>query len=72
MSSWENRFENWGYPANFFMVIGAVEVICAVLIFFPKLAGYAAAVLSIVMISASIILLPNSLSYFFQAHLGVF
>ncbi len=54
MSVWENSFKDWGYPENFFMIIGAVEVICAVLLFFPKLAGYAAAVLSIVMVSAGI------------------
>lgn len=53
MSSWESRFDDWGYPDNFFMIIGIVEVVCAVLLFFPKLAGYAALVLSIVMISAS-------------------
>jgi len=53
-ATWESMFEKWGYPDNFYLVIGALEVICGVLLFIPKLAGYSAVVLSIVMISAGV------------------
>ena len=50
--SWASQFEGWGYPDNFFYLIGGLEVIFALAIFIPKLTSYASLVLTIIMIGA--------------------
>jgi putative oxidoreductase len=51
--SWERMFRTWGYPDGFYLVIGAVEVIGAIALLFPRLASYSAIMLAIVMIGAA-------------------
>lgn len=51
---WVSRFKAWGYPDNFYLVIGIIELICAVLLLIPKLAGFGSLVLIIVMVGASV------------------
>lgn len=51
--TWERMFRTWGYPDGFYLVIGAVEVIGGLALLIPRLASYAAIVLSIVMIGAA-------------------
>lgn len=46
------NFENWGYPHGFYMLIGIVELICGLLLFHPKTAGYATIMLMAVMTGA--------------------
>ncbi|MGL1887827.1 MAG: DoxX family protein [Reichenbachiella sp.] len=48
------NFENWGYPPGFYMIIGLLELIGGVLLFYPKTAGYASIILFSVMIGAVI------------------
>jgi len=47
------NFERWGYFDGFYLVIGIVEIIGAVLLFIPRTAGYAALGLIAVMIGAA-------------------
>ena len=51
-SPWPEMFEGWGYPAGFYWVVGAVELLGGLLLFVPRLAGYAAAALGPVMVGA--------------------
>jgi len=51
---WSNHFMQWGYPDGFYMVVGAVEVLGAIALLIPKTLQYAAALLSIIMLAASI------------------
>lgn len=46
------NFARWGYPGGFIYVIGAVELIAAVGLLVPRLAGYAATGLVAVMVGA--------------------
>ena len=52
--AWAKSFEKWGYPDHFYLVIGGLELLGAILIFFPKLASKAAIGLGIIMIGASL------------------
>ncbi len=51
---WIERFANWGYPDNFLYVIGVLEMLGAVGLLIPRLAGYAAGGLIVIMIGATI------------------
>ncbi len=51
---WMERFANWGYPDNFLYVIGVLEMLGAVGLLIPRLAGYAAGGLIVLMIGATI------------------
>lgn len=51
--TWERMFRQWGYPDGFYLVIGAIEVICGVGLLVPRLASYSAIVLVVVMLGAS-------------------
>ncbi len=51
---WMERFANWGYPDNFLYVIGVLEMLGAVGLLIPRLAGYAAGGLIVIMIGATI------------------
>lgn len=48
------NFENWGYPPGFYIIIGLLELIGAILLLHPKTAGYACVILFSVMIGAII------------------
>lgn len=51
---WSRQFSGWGFPDNFHMVIGAIEIIGAVLIFIPKYAAKAALGLGAIMLGATV------------------
>ena len=53
-NQWPTLFVGWGYPLWFMYVIGAAEVVLALLLLAPKLASWAAMGLSVVMIGAII------------------
>jgi len=50
---WISRFEAWGYPDQFYLVIGFVELAGAVLLLIPRLAGIGALLLIAVMVGAT-------------------
>ncbi len=52
--SWSEDFEAWGFPDHFYLVIGALELIGAVLLFIPKFTIKAVAMLNIIMLGAAI------------------
>lgn len=47
-------FEYWGYPYGFYMIIGILELLGGILLFYPLTAGYASVVLMAVMIGATL------------------
>ena len=49
---WIEKFSNWGYPDNFYLFIGVVEVLAAILLFIPKFTKQAAMFLLVVMLGA--------------------
>ena len=51
---WSEQFEGWGYPNSFYLVIGGIELILAILVFIPKYSAKAALGLAVVMIGATI------------------
>ncbi|NER13616.1 DoxX family membrane protein [Leptobacterium flavescens] len=51
---WAREFRDWGYPDNVHYIIGGLELIGAVLIFFPKFASKAALGLGIIMLGAAV------------------
>jgi uncharacterized membrane protein YphA (DoxX/SURF4 family) len=50
---WAARFDRWGYPAGFVVVIGVVEVVGALMLLIPRVATVGAAILSVVMLGAA-------------------
>lgn len=52
--TWERMFRTWGYPDHFYLVIGALEVVCGVGLLIPRTASVSGIVLSIVMIGAAV------------------
>lgn len=52
MEVWEKKFNSWGYPDNFYFLIGALEVTAGVLFFIPKLSGYSAFSMIVVILGA--------------------
>jgi uncharacterized membrane protein YphA (DoxX/SURF4 family) len=50
---WATRFERWGYPGGFVVVIGVVEVVGALMLLMPRVAAIGAAVLAAVMLGAA-------------------
>ena len=53
-SSWARNFARWGYPDGFYMVIGALEAAGGLALLVPRLTSYSAAMLSVIMIGASL------------------
>ena len=49
---WARRFQAWGYPDHFYQLIGALEVLGALSLLVPRLAGYGAAGLMVIMVGA--------------------
>jgi len=47
--SWIERFRAYGYPDHFYLVIGVLEVLGGVSLLIPKMTGYGAALLAIIM-----------------------
>lgn len=52
--AWERMFRAWGYPENFYLLIGAIEVVGGIALLIPKTASASGLVLSVVMIAAAI------------------
>ena len=51
---WVSRFKAWGYPDNFYLLVGAIELAGAVALLIPRLAVFGALTLLGVMIGATI------------------
>ena len=49
---WTGLFLGWGYPAWFTFVVGAAEVFGVLLLLVPRLAGYGAVLLMVIMLGA--------------------
>ena len=52
-------FRHWGFPDKFYLVIGALELLGAIGLLIPRIAGYAAAGLILLMIGAAVTHLVN-------------
>jgi uncharacterized membrane protein YphA (DoxX/SURF4 family) len=59
-AQWIEKFRLWGYPENFYLVIAATEVFGAIGLLGPRLSGYAAGTLAVVMIGAFVTHLLHS------------
>lgn len=53
------RFRNWGFPDGFYLIIGVLELLGAIGLLIPRVAGYAACGLIVIMIGASLTHLVN-------------
>ncbi len=51
---WARMFARWGYPDDFYLVIGALEVAGALALLVPRTAAPAAIVLIVIMIGAGV------------------
>ena len=51
---WVDRFSRWGYPENFYLLIGALEGLGAIGLLIPKLSPYSAGMLFVIMVGATI------------------
>lgn len=49
---WIERFRSWGYPDDFYLVIGVLEVLGAIALLVPRFAGRAAVGLFVIMLGA--------------------
>ncbi len=52
--AWQKQFDRWSYPDNSMYIVGGLELILAVLLFFPKHAFKAAIGLAVIMLGASV------------------
>ncbi len=52
--SWVSRFKAWGYPDNVYIFVGVIELLCAMILLVPRLAGFGALILIAVMVGATI------------------
>jgi putative oxidoreductase len=50
---WQRMFRAWGYPEDFYLVIGAIEVVAGVGLLIPRAAAPSALLLMLVMIGAA-------------------
>ena len=57
---WIARFRGYGYPENFYLMVGAIELLGALALLIPRLAAYGAMVLIAVMIGATVTHLLHS------------
>ena len=57
--SWASQFERWGYPDDFFYLIGGLEVLLAIGLFIPRFVTYASSALVVIMLGATITLVVN-------------
>jgi len=51
--NWVARFSHWGYPAHFYLAVGAAELVGAIFLLIPRLANAGALLLIAVMIGAT-------------------
>jgi len=52
-SNWVTRFNRWGYPHHFYLVVGAAELVGAAMLLVPKTVKFGVLLLSMVMIGAA-------------------
>jgi uncharacterized membrane protein YphA (DoxX/SURF4 family) len=52
--AWERMFRVWGYPDHFYLVVGAIEVLCGIGLLVPRLASACASTLAVVMLGAAV------------------
>ena len=52
-TGWERHFRAWGYPDHFYLVVGAIELLAAILLLIPRFASWGALILLAVMIAAT-------------------
>ena len=50
---WEERFNGWGYPDWFLIVVGLLEIGCSILLLVPRTRRWAALVLTMLMLGAA-------------------
>jgi putative oxidoreductase len=50
---WISRFDAWGYPDHFYLVVGLAEVSGAILLLIPRLAKFGVLLLIAVMVGAT-------------------
>ena len=50
---WIALFRNWGFPERFYLVVGVLELFGAIGLLIPRLVGYAAVGLIVLMIGAA-------------------
>jgi putative oxidoreductase len=51
--AWIARFQRWGYPEHFYLVVGVIELLGAVALVVPRLTRIGAGALTVVMIGAT-------------------
>ena len=51
--TWPRQFTEWGYPDNFYLLIGGIEIIGGILMFIPKIAAKSALAMIVIMIGAT-------------------
>ena len=68
---WQQKFLSWGYPNNFYLIIGVVETIAAVFLLIPNFTKYAAVFLFVVMLGAMLTHLFNQEAPELLRHAGV-
>ena len=52
-SVWERKFQNWGFPDHYYIIIGILEMIGAIGLFIPRFMKPAAIFLITIMIGAA-------------------
>jgi putative oxidoreductase len=53
------RFRHWGFPNKWYLVVGALELLGAIGLLIPRIAGYAASGLILLMVGAALTHLIN-------------
>lgn len=56
---WTGLFADWGYPAGFAYVIGALEVVGALAFFVPRFATYGGTLIALIMAGAVFTIVTN-------------
>jgi putative oxidoreductase len=52
--AWVTRFDAWGYPSWVRLAVGALEILCAILLWVPRSRRWAVLVLLVIMTGAAI------------------
>ena len=51
-SPWVGKFDEWGYPNEFLLVTGAMELLGGIMLFVPRVARFGSVLLGVVMVGA--------------------
>ena len=52
--AWISRFRGWGYPDHFYLAVGLAELLGAIVLLIPRVSKFAAALLMVVMVGATV------------------